>query len=326
MPWTAYWTTAPRQGALLTEPGREPGPDEALVRTLRSGISRGTEMLVHAGAVPEQVAATMRAPFQSGDWPGPVKYGYLSVGVVETGPDGWRGRRVFCLHPHQDRYVVPVSALTPVPDGVPSERAVLAGGMETAINAVWDGAPHLGDRIAVVGGGMIGGMIAALLRGFPLERLQLVDVDAGKDALASALGVQRVHPDEAADGCDLVFHASASEAGLARGLELLGEEGELIEVSWYGTREPRIPLGSAFHARRLTIRASQVGAVAASRRTRRTTADRLALALRELEDPRYEAFLTGRSPFCDLPETMESLFTSPSGELCHLVTYPEDGV
>jgi hypothetical protein len=321
--WTAYWTTSPRNGELRTEPGRTPGEGEALVRALCSGVSRGTEMLVHAGAVPASVARTMRAPFQEGDLPGPVKYGYLSVGVVEEGPADLVGRRMFCLYPHQDRYVVPVTALTPVPDDVPSDRAVLAGAVETAVNALWDAGPRLGDRIAVVGAGMVGGAVAALLRTFPLDRLQLLDVDPARADLARALGVEWVHPDDAADDCDLVIHCSASESGLARGLELLGDEGELIEMSWYGTNEPRVPLGAAFHARRLSVRASQVGAVSTSRRARRTTADRLTLAMRLLADPAFDAFLTSRSDLASLPAAMERLYTGVGSPLCHLVVYPE---
>ncbi len=320
--WTAYWTTWPGNGELRAEAERDPGPGEAIVRTLRSGVSRGTELLVHRGEVPAEVAATMRAPFQVGDLPGPVKYGYLSVGVVEAGPTELVGRRVFCLHPHQDRYVVPVTALVPVPDDVPSDRAVLAGTVETAVNALWDAAPRLGDRVAVIGAGMVGGAVAALLRTFPLGRLELVDVNPARAALADALGVTWRRPDDAAGECDLVIHCSASEAGLARGLELLGAEGELVEMSWYGTRAPRVPLGAAFHARRLRIRASQVGAVAAARRARRTPADRLALALGLLADPAFDAFLTGRAPFSRLPATMAALADDPTA-LCQVVTYPE---
>jgi threonine dehydrogenase-like Zn-dependent dehydrogenase len=322
--WTAYWTMAPRHGVLRTEPARTPSADEALVRTIRSGISRGTEMLVHAGQVPPEIADSMRAPFQVGSWPGPVKYGYLSVGVVEIGPARLQGRRVFCLHPHQDRYVVPASALTPVPDAVPSDRAVLAGTVETGINALWDAGPRIGDRVAVVGAGMIGGILAALLRTVPLDRLQLVDVNPSRSSLADALNVELVHPDNASGDNDLVFHCSASESGLARSLQLLGAEAELIEVSWYGMSQPRVPLGAAFHSRRLRIRASQVGVVAAARRARRTTSDRLALAMRLLEDPVFDAFITGHAPFGALPETMESIFNDGAKTLCQVIDYPSE--
>jgi len=319
---TAYWTTAPGHGELRSHELTPPGPGEALVRALHSGISRGTELLVHRGGVPPAVAAAMRAPFQEGELPGPVKYGYLSVGVVEEGPAGLLGRTVFCLYPHQDRYVVPVTALTPVPDDVPPARAVLAGTVETALNAVWDAAPRLGDRVAVVGAGMVGASVAALLEKFPLERLQLVDVDESRRTIADALGVGFVTPSDAAGDCDLVVHCSATGAGLSRGLELLGEEGELVELSWYGDRPVTVDLGGAFHARRLTIRASQVGAVAAARRSRRTYADRLGVALGLLADPVFDSLVSGHTTFTDLPETMVRLAEGDLNALCYVVNYP----
>lgn len=319
---TAYWTLAAGTGALRSLALRAPGAGEALVRTLHTGISRGSETLVHRGAVPPEVAAQMRAPFQEGDLPGPVKYGYLSVGVVEQGPPPWPGRRVFCLHPHQDRYVVPVSALTPVPDGVPSARAVLAGTVETAINAVWDAAPRWGDRVAVVGAGMVGAGVAALLRDFPLQTLVLVDPDPDRADLADALGVDLVHPGQLPGDLDVVVHCSATAAGLGAGLAALGQEGLLVELSWFGAAEPQVPLGGAFHARRLTLRASQVGSVPPARAARRSTADRMRLALAELADPVYDHLLTGPVPFADLPHTLEEMAAGRLPGLCHVVDYP----
>lgn len=318
----SYWTTRPGHGEIRTASLPDPGPGQARVRTICSGISRGTESLVHAGTVPERVRGLMAAPFQEGEFPGPVKYGYLSVGLVEAGPDELLGRRVFCLHPHADAYVVPAEALTLVPDDVPSHRAVLAGAAETALNALWDGAPRFGDRVAVVGAGMIGGALAALLRRFPLASLQLVDPDPGRAALAHALGVDLVTPDAAVGECDLVFHCSATAEGLARGLELLGDEAELVELSWYGDDTPAVPLGADFHARRLAIRASQVGAVSPARRARRSTADRLATALRTLSDPAFDALLTGPVEFDDLPAAMADVASGRVAALCHVVTYP----
>ncbi len=320
---TAYWTVGPRRGELRREVLGRRADGEALVRAVRSGVSRGTESLVHRGLVPEAVRDLMRAPFQVGDLPGPVKYGYLSVGVVEDGPLPLRGRRVFCLHPHQDWYVVPATALSIVPDDVPSDRAVLAGAVETAVNALWDAAPRLGDRVAVVGAGMIGASVAALLRRFPLDRLELVDSDPQREVIATALGVDLVTPGSASGGCDVVFHCSASESGLARSLELVGEEGEVVELSWYGQNKPRVPLGAEFHARRLTIRASQVGMVSASRRARRTPSDRRATALVALRDPIFDALLTGPVPFADLPSAMDSIASGATPAICHVVTYPD---
>jgi NADPH:quinone reductase-like Zn-dependent oxidoreductase len=319
---TAFWTAAPGRGELRSSELRAPAEGEALVRTLYSGISRGSETLVYQGQVPASVREMMRAPFQEGDLPGAVKYGYLSVGVVEAGPPGLAGRTVFCLYPHQDRYVVPALALIPVPDGVPARRAVLAGTVETAVNALWEAAPRLGDRVAVVGAGMVGLSVAALLRQFPLRRLQLLDTDPSKEAIARAVGAEFVSPQHAAGNCDLVIHCSASAAGLATGLELLGEEGELIEMSWYGDRQVRVPLGAAFHARRLSIRASQVGAVAQARRARRTSRERLALSLDLLKDPVFDRLLTGSSDFSRLPEAMDLLASGALPALCHVIDYP----
>ncbi|NUP58840.1 MAG: zinc-binding alcohol dehydrogenase [Pseudarthrobacter sp.] len=301
-----------------------PGPGEALVRALYSGISKGTEMVVHAGSVPPRVAEEMRAPRQEGRFPGPVKFGYLSVGVVEEGPEGWKGQRVFCLNPHQDRYVVPVDSLTRIPDDVPSRRAVLTGTVETAVNALWEAGPRLGDRVAVVGAGLVGGMVATLLRTFPLQRLQLVDLDPGRKELADTLGVDFALPAEALADCDIVFHCSASQEGLERSLQLVGDDGDVIEMSWYANREVTVPLGEDFHARRLSIRSSQVGMVARARRHRRTNADRLDLAVSLLKDPVFDVFLTGSSAFQDLPDVVQSLAHGTLQALCHVIDYSAD--
>ncbi len=293
----AFWVREPGVGEIRTARLPAPGPDDVLVRALRSGVSRGTEALVFRGGVPADQYAVMRAPFQEGDFPGPVKYGYLSVGQVESGPPGLEGRTVFCLHPHQTSYVVPASAVVVVPDGVPTARAVLAGAVETAVNALWDAAPLVGDRVAVVGAGMVGCCVARLLAGIPGTRVTLVDVDPTRAGVADALGVGFAAPADADDGCDLVVHSSATSDGLQRSLDLLAPEGTVLELSWYGDREVTLALGGAFHSGRLRIRASQVGTVAAARRGRRTTADRLGLALALLRDPAYDVLLTGTSPF-----------------------------
>lgn len=299
----------------------DPGPDDVVVRTLTSGISRGTETLVFRGGVPESQHAAMRAPFQDGDFPGPVVYGYLNVGVVELGPPALRGRTVFCLFPHQTRYVVPAAAVTVVPDDVPPARAVLAGTVETAVNALWDAKPLVGDRIAVVGAGMVGCCVAAVLAGFPGVRVELVDVDPARAAVAGALGVGFAAPADAAGDCDLVVHASATSAGLARSLDLLAVEGEVVELSWYGDREVSVPLGAGFHSRRLTVRSSQVGMVAPARRGRRSHGDRLALALALLADPRFDALVTDEVAFADLPAVMTSLAAGEPFAPCVRVAY-----
>ncbi|MEU7901560.1 zinc-binding alcohol dehydrogenase [Actinoplanes sp. NPDC049118] len=318
----AFWLAAPGLGEIRPVTVGDPGPGEVLVRTLHSGVSRGTETLVFRGGVPDSQHEAMRAPFQEGDFPAPVKYGYLNVGTVEQGPPELLGRTVFALYPHQTRYVVPAAAVTVIPDTVPAGRAVLAGTVETAVNALWDAAPLVGDRIAVVGAGMVGASVAAVLARFPGAKVQLVDADPAKAAVAAALGTGFALPGDAAGDCDLVVHASATSAGLTRSLELLAPEATVIELSWYGDREVSVPLGEFFHSRRLAIRSSQVGGIAPARRGRRSYADRLAIALDLLADPIFDALITGESDFAQLPEVMPRLTDGSLPALCHLINYP----
>jgi threonine dehydrogenase-like Zn-dependent dehydrogenase len=317
----AFWLREPGSGEIRPAPLGKPGPGEVGVRTVRSGVSRGTETLVFRGGVPPSQYAAMRAPFQEGDFPGPVKYGYLNVGVVESGPDELRGRTVFCLYPHQTDYVVPADAVVAVPDDVPPERAVLAGTVETAVNALWDAAPLIGDRVTVVGAGMVGCCVARLLARFPGVQVTLVDVEPTRADVASELGVDFALPADAADGRDLVVHTSATSAGLQRSLDLLAPEGTVIELSWYGDADVQLSLGGTFHSGRLSIRASQVGVISAARRGRRTTSDRLALALDLLRDPAFDALITGTSRFDELPDVMAKLADGSLPALCHTITY-----
>jgi NADPH:quinone reductase-like Zn-dependent oxidoreductase len=313
----AFWLDAPGRGEIRPISLPEPGSGDVVVRALRSGVSRGTETLAFRGAVPP------RAPFQEGEFPGPVKYGYLSVGAVEEGPAELRGRTVFCLYPHQTAYVVPAGAVTVVPDGVPLSRAVLAGTVETAVNALWDAAPLVGDRVAVVGAGMVGCCVARLLARFPAVEVTLVDVDASRAEVAAALGVGFARPEDAVGGCDLVVHTSATSAGLQRSLELLAPEATVLDLSWYGAEEVRLSLGGAFHSGRLGLRASQVGTLSPARSGRRTAGDRLALALELLRDDAFDALLSGESRFDELPAVMARLAAGDLPALCHTITYDE---
>jgi threonine dehydrogenase-like Zn-dependent dehydrogenase len=319
----AFWLRAPGAGEIRPVGLPDPGPDDVVVRTVRSAISRGTETLVFRGAVPPAQRTEMRAPFQEGDFPGPLKYGYLNVGAVEEGPAELRGRTVFCLYPHQTAYVVPAGAVALVPEGVPAARAVLAGTVETAVNALWDLAPLVGDRVAVVGSGMVGCCVARLLQGLPALEVTLVDVDPGRADVAAALGVDFALPDDADGGLDSVVHTSATSAGLQGSLELLAPEGTVVDLSWYGDTEVRLSLGGAFHTRRLGIRSSQVGSLSHARASRRTAADRLALALELLRDPAFDALLTGESHFDELPDVMARLADGSLPALCHSITYGE---
>jgi hypothetical protein len=311
----AFWTVAPGRGEVREEALPAPGADAVRVCTLASGISRGTEALVFAGRVPPSQYAVMRAPLMAGAFPFPVKYGYSAVGLTEA------GARVFVLHPHQDVFVAPAAMCIAVPDAVPTPRAVLAANMETAVNIAWDAAPLAGERILVIGAGVVGLLTASLLARIPAARVTVVDIDPARASLAGRFGCAFATPDAAPAEQELIVHASGSAEGLRLALSRTAFEARIVEASWFGDASPALPLGEAFHARRLRIIASQVGSVAAAVRGRRTHAERLALALNLLADSAYDALLEPATTFEDLPREMPRLL---AGGLCHLVTYGND--
>lgn len=319
-PARAFWVVAPGQGAIRDEPLPHRGAGDVLVRTCWTGVSRGTEALVFSGRVPDSERARMRAPFQAGEFPAPVKYGYVNVGVVEEGPPALVGRHVFSLYPHQTRFVVPATAVHVVPAGVAPARAVLTANLETAVNGVWDAGIQPGDRVAVIGGGTVGCLVAWLAGRIPGCEVTLVDVNAGRAAVAATLGVAFA---TTADGleADVVVHTSGAPAGLAMALRAAAMEARIVEMSWYGTATVPLPLGEAFHARRLSIVSSQVGQVAPGQRARWSYARRTALALRLLDDARLDALITGESAFDDLPEVMARLAAAPGPTICHRIRY-----
>ena len=319
----AFWIAEPGRGELRAETLPAPAPDEVVVRARFSGISRGTEALVFGGRVPASERQRMRAPFQAGDFPAPVKYGYASVGQVERGPRELQGRTVFALYPHQTRYVVPAHAVHVVPDEVPAPRAVLAANVETAINGLWDGGPRVGDRITVIGGGTVGCVIAWLAGRVPGTDVELVDTNPRRAAVAQALGVRFTAPDAVREGADLVFHVSGSPSGLELALRMAAFEATVVEMSWYGDRVVPLPLGEGFHARRLTLTSSHVGSVAASQRARWDTRRRMQLALALLADPALDILITGESAFDAMPEVMAALASAPGDTLCHRIRYDE---
>jgi hypothetical protein len=319
----ALWYTAPGRAEIRAEPVAPPGPGgDVRIEALYGGISRGTERLVFTGAVPASEYERMRAPFMAGGFPFPVKYGYATVGRVAAGPATLAGRTAFALYPHQTVFTLPADRITLVPDGVPPSRAVLAANMETALNALWDAAPGPADRIAVVGAGVVGCLCAWLAARLPGAEVTLIDIDPRRAAVAATLGAGFALPDAAPQDCDLVIHASASAVGLATALRLAGVEATVLELSWYGAGEIAVPLGGAFHSRRLRLVASQVGQVAPSHRPRWTYARRLAAALGLLTDPALDVLLAPAVDFHDLPAALPRILTGPEGVLCQVIRYP----
>ena len=317
----AFWITAPGVGEIRRETLPAPGTGDVVVRALYSGISRGTEALVFHGKVPPSEYQRMRAPFQAGDWPGAVKYGYANVGTIERGPADLMGCGVFALFPHQSRYVLPAAAVHPLPPGVPPSRAVLAANMETALNGVWDAEPRQADRVTVIGAGAVGCLVAYVAARTVGCDVELVDQNPAREPIARALGIRFALPEQAAPGAPLVIHASGSPAGLERALELAGFEGLILEMSWYGTRRVPLPLGEAFHSGRLTIKSSQVGHVARPQRGRYDHRARMQAALSLLDDPALDALITGESPFEDLPHVMPRLASGAADGICHRIRY-----
>jgi hypothetical protein len=317
----AFWITGPGRGEIRVENLAIPSSDEVLVRALYSGISRGTEALVFMGHVPPSEYERMRAPFQAGDFPGPVKYGYSSVGLVEDGPADLANRHVFVLYPHQTRYVVPAAAAYVLPEDVPPARAVLAANLETAINVVWDARPQIGDRVVVIGAGTVGCLVAWLVGRISGCDVELVDLNPHRAATAAALGVRFAATEAVSEPADVIIHASGSPEGLALALRVAGFEATIVELSWYGDRLVAIPLGEAFHSKRLTLKSSQVGAVSATQRPRWNRKRRMELALRSLAEPALDRLITGETPFEALPKTMAELATASGDTLCHRIRY-----
>jgi NADPH:quinone reductase-like Zn-dependent oxidoreductase len=318
----ALWYSGPGQAEIRQETLAPPAAGEVRVRALFGAVSRGTEALVLAGRVPPSEYERMRAPFMAGHFPFPVKYGYATVGLVEGGTEALRGRTVFTLHPHQNFFNLPASAAVVLPENLPPQRAVLAANMETALNAVWDAAPGPADRIAIVGAGVVGSLVAYLCGQLPGAEVTLVDVNPARAELARALGVSFARLEAAKGDCDLVVHASGNPAGLGTALALAGEEATVLEMSWYGDAPVTAPLGGAFHSRRLRLVSSQVGRIAPSHRPRWTHGRRLAAALALLADARLDALLAPTVVFQDLPRRLPDILDAGSGILCQPITYP----
>jgi NADPH:quinone reductase-like Zn-dependent oxidoreductase len=318
----ALWYSGPGQAEIRQETLAPPEAGQVRVRALCGAVSRGTEALVFAGRVPESEFERMRAPFMAGSFPFPVKYGYATVGRIEGGAEALLGHTVFTLHPHQDFFNIPASAAAVLPENLPPHRAVLAANMETALNAVWDAAPGPADRIAIVGAGVVGSLVAYLCGRIPGAEVTLVDINPARAELAQSLGVSFAKPETARGDCDLVVHASGNAAGLGTAIALAGEEATVLEMSWYGDMPVELRLGGAFHSRRLRLVSSQVGRIAPSHRPRWTHGRRLAAALTLLADARLDALLAPAVAFEDLARRLPDILNASSGVLCQSITYP----
>jgi threonine dehydrogenase-like Zn-dependent dehydrogenase len=321
----ALWYVARGQAELREQKLGALKPDTVRIKTLWSGVSRGTERLVFMGKVSSLDQDDMRAPMQEGTFPFPVKYGYCAVGMVEDGPSEWLGRTVFALHPHQNVFDTPLSLIAAVPDHVPPRRAVLAANMETALNALWDSGASAGQRIVVIGAGLVGLLVGYLAAQLPGAEVTMVDIDLSRKDIAARMGCDFQKPLDAPHNADIVFHASASESGLACALACAGNEARIIEMSWYGMDEIRAPLGLAFHHKRLHLISSQVGQVSPLHRPRWSHQRRLAKALELLQGTRgascLDALITQEVAFADLPRVLPEFLAPSAKGLASVVRY-----
>lgn len=318
----SLWYVAPERAEIRSEPMAPITNEGVCVRALFGALSRGTESLVYRGLVPESEYSRMIAPWMGGAFPFPVQYGYSNVGIVEAGPSDWIGKYVFALQPHKTIYQTVTQDIVPLPSGVSAERAVLAANMETALNAIWDATPGPGDRITVIGGGVVGCLVAYLCGHLPSAEVTLVDINPKRAAIANTLGVHFSLPEKAPSDCDVVFHCSASVTGLATAIGAAGNEATVLELSWYGANLVQAPLGGAFHSRQIRLQSSQVGHVSSSHRPRWTHRRRLQAALKMLTDKRLDALLETAVDFIDLPDRLPDLLGAQSDALCCLIRYP----
>ncbi|AWB35797.1 dehydrogenase [Orrella marina] len=322
------WYVSPGQAEIRTEDlenPEDPGEQTCLVRAVYSAISRGTESLIFHGRVPASEYERMQAPFMGGKFPFPVRYGYCHVGQVIQGPSYLLGQYVFSLSPHQTLLRHQSSALVPVPPSVSPKRAVLAANMETALNAVWTGKPCASDRIAVVGAGLIGLLVAYLCRDLPGAQVTVIDPQPSRASVCKQLGLNYCETTEGTDNCDVVFHASATAAGLSSALALAGNEASVVELSWYGDQTVPVALGQAFHSQQIRLISCQVGHIESSHAPRWNYRRRLTAAMSMLSDPCLDALLETPIPFESLPEEISSIFKPGSDRLCQVIQYP-DGV
>lgn len=315
----ALWIEEPGRVIIKDQPLPPLKPGHLVVKTLFSGISRGTERVIFAGDVPESERASMRAPFQEGDVPGPLKYGYCNVGRVEAGEPALEGQTVFCLYPHQSRYMVPRQAIVPLPAGLPPKRALLAANMETAINALWDSGMTVGTRAVVIGAGVVGLLVAHLARLIPGTTVVTLDKNPARLEICRQMELRRT--DRASFTPDIVFDASASADGLQAAIDMAGMETRIVELSWFGNEPVTLNLGGAFHSKRLTISASQVGQISPSKRPRWSHRQRIGLAVSMLADDRLDHLISNTTPFASLAEDYERILLRANDTLCHAIDY-----
>ncbi len=296
---------APRRVELRAVDLASPTGRRVLVATEYSGISSGTELLAYRGEMDPELPLDETLGALAGTFAYPFRYGYSAVGRVLRPAGALReGQLVFAFHPHQDRFVVDACQAVPV-DGVDPRTATLYPLVETALQVCLDAAPRLGETVVVVGLGAVGILVAALLGRAGAGVLGSEPL-AARRATATAFGVRAVAPDQLGEavaretggrGADLLVEASGNPEALAWSLALLAHEGVALVCSWYGTKPAVLPLGAAFHRRRLAIRSTQVSTLPAALTARWDRRRRAELAWRLVGELPLPVLATHEFPF-----------------------------
>ena len=314
----ALWHTSPTTSTIQEViTGAEPG--YCTVQSQYSLVSTGTERLVATGNVPTSLHESMKVPYLEGSFSFPIKYGYSLVGRVTQGPLDWPGKLVHLLHPHQTACSVRSSDLFIVPKEVPPLRATLASNLETALTALWDAQVMVGDKVLVVGFGMIGALVARLLQGIPAVSLYVYDTDPRRVMMAEQAGFTLAA--SALDDFDIAFHSSSSEAGLQTSIDAVGTEGKVIELSWYGTQPVQVHLGGSFHQQRKQLISSQVSSLPVHRRARWNFRRRKEVVFELLKNDAFDQHITEVVSFEQLPTLFDRIRQGDRSELGWGVRY-----
>jgi len=315
----ALWHINPVSSDILrSEP--EIQKNQCLLQSKYSLISVGTERTVSMGKVPVDLHDSMAVPYMKGAFSFPVKYGYSLVGKVLKGPSEWMGRNVHLMHPHQDYCYSNLSDLFILPPTIPLKRATLISNMETAVNAIWDSQVSIGDRVVVVGFGLIGSLVALIVRQIPGVEVQVVEIDKSRQQVARSLGFG------VSDSCkknhfDMAFHASGSATGLQNAIDAVGLEGPIIELSWYGNRKVDISLGTTFHSLRKQLISSQVSFIPSTKQSGWDFKRRKKTVLNLLHNPVFDHLLDTEVPFKESPSVFEKIRNNDWEPLTCVVKY-----
>ncbi|MEM9671559.1 MAG: zinc-binding alcohol dehydrogenase [Bacteroidota bacterium] len=316
---TALWHLSERESSIRSQSLPPLKTDECLIESLFSLVSSGTETLVANGQVPAELQDSMQVPYMEGSFGFPLKYGYSLVGKVIEGSENLVDRYVHLLHPHQQHCVVKETDVTVIPEGIPPQRAVLASNLETALNAVWDSHLSAGDRVLVVGMGLIGSLVALLASQFPATQIRVAETDPTRQSLAREQGFSLYDPSDTP--FDVAFHSSGSSTGLQTAIDAVGYEGQVIELSWYGTRSAEVKLGGSFHQQRKQIISSQVSQLPAHRQARWDYRRRKQTVLDLLQDDGWDDFLTATVDFTDVPALFDQLRLGDRSQLSWTLRY-----